>query len=135
MAMNERMIGDVRVTRIEESLALGNPARDFFPDFDEAAFREHEHWLAPHYYDKESGKLRPSIHSWLLRTERHVVLIDTCAGNHKPRPDSPRFHMLETRYLDRLREAGVAPEEVDFVLCTHLHVDHVGWNTRLENGR
>jgi len=133
--MNERMIGKARVTRVEEMMGPGFPARDFFPDFDERVFKDQEHWLAPRYYEKASGKLRASIHSWLIRTDRHAILIDACSGNHKPRPGSPRFDMLDTRYLERLKETGVEPEEIDFVLCTHLHVDHVGWNTRLENGR
>jgi len=76
-----------------------------------------------------------SIHSWLLRTGKHTILVDACSGNHKPRPGMPRFDMLNSQYLERLREAGVEPEEIDFVMCTHLHVDHVGWNTRLENGK
>src|SRR6185312_5860831 len=82
-----------------------------------------------------SGKLITSIHSWLVRTGKYTVLIDACSGNHKPRPGMPRFDMLNTQYLDRLRKAGVQPEEIDFVMCTHLHVDHVGWNTKLENGK
>ena len=76
-----------------------------------------------------------SNHSWLIRTGRHTILLDSCAGNHKERPWLPRFHQLNVPFLERLRAAGVAPEDVDIVLCTHLHADHVGWNTRLENGR
>ncbi|QQS13147.1 MAG: MBL fold metallo-hydrolase [Rhodospirillales bacterium] len=133
--MQDRMIGAVRVTRIEEMMGPGFPADQFFPEFDAATFKAHEHWLAPRYFDPASGKLISSIHSWLVRTGRHTILIDTCNGNHKPRPGMPRFDMLDTPYLDRLKAAGVAPEQVDFVMCTHLHVDHVGWNTRLEDGR
>ena len=70
-----------------------------------------------------------------MRTGKHTVLVDACSGNHKPRPGMPRFDMLNSKYLDRLREAGVQPEEIDFVMCTHLHVDHVGWNTQRENGK
>jgi glyoxylase-like metal-dependent hydrolase (beta-lactamase superfamily II) len=133
--MQERVIGAVKVTRIEESLGPGFPADQFFPEFDADTFRAHEHWLAPRYYDPASGKLMSSIHSWLLRTDRHTVLIDACSGNHKPRPGMPRFDMLNSPWLDRLAAAGARPEQVDFVMCTHLHVDHVGWNTKLENGR
>ena len=93
-------------------------------------FAAEQHWLAPSYYQPESGRLIASIHSWLVRTGKYTVLIDACSGNHKPRPGMPRFDMLNTQYLDRLREAGVQPEEIDFVMCTHLHVDHVGWNTQ-----
>jgi glyoxylase-like metal-dependent hydrolase (beta-lactamase superfamily II) len=64
-----------------------------------------------------------------------VILIDSCSGNHKPRPEMARYEMLNTRYLDNLKTAGVQSEEIDFVLCAQLHVDHVGWDTQIENGR
>ena len=133
--MQDRHIGDVRVTRIEEQMGPGFPAKDFFPEFDADTFAAEGHWLAPSYYQPESGRLMTSIHSWLLRTGNHTILVDACSGNHKPRPGMPRFDMLNTQYLERLREAGVEPEEIDFVMCTHLHVDHVGWNTRLVGGK
>ena len=133
--MQDRHIGEVRVTRIEEQMGPGFPAKDFFPEFDAATFAAEQHWLAPHYYQPESGRLMTSIHSWLVRTGKYTILVDACSGNHKPRPGMPRFDMLDTKYLERLREAGVKPEEIDFVMCTHLHVDHVGWNTRLDNGK
>lgn len=76
-----------------------------------------------------------SIHSWLVRDRGRTILIDTGAGNHKPRPHAQYFDHLKTPYLERLAEAGVAPKDVDLVLLTHLHVDHVGWNTRLDGGR
>src|SRR5262249_44915004 len=63
------------------------------------------------------------------------ILLDTCGGNHKTRPWSPRFHMRDTPYMSRLAEAGVSPDEIDIVMCTHLHADHVGWNTVQRNGR
>lgn len=126
--MQDRHIGDVRVTRIEEQTGPGFPAKDFFPEFEPETFAAEGHWLAPSYYQPESGRLMTSIHSWLLRTGKYTILVDACSGNHKPRPGMPRFDMLNTKYLDRLREAGVEPEEIDFVMCTHLHVDHVGWN-------
>src|SRR5262249_14996882 len=69
------------------------------------------------------------------RTGRHTVLLDSCGGNHKERPGFPRFHQLQTPFLQRLRAAGVAPDQIDIVLCTHLHADHVGWNTILVDGR
>jgi glyoxylase-like metal-dependent hydrolase (beta-lactamase superfamily II) len=74
------------------------------------------------------------VHSWLLQVGRYNVLIDTCLGNDKPRPELAEGHMLHTRYRQRLEGLGVTTDDIDFVLCTHLHVDHVGWNTRLENG-
>jgi glyoxylase-like metal-dependent hydrolase (beta-lactamase superfamily II) len=133
--MQDRLIGDVRVTRIEEQMGPGFPAKDFFPEFDAETFAAETRWLAPSYYQPESGRLVTSLHSWLVRTGKHTILVDSCSGNHKPRPGMPRFDMLNTKYLDHLRAAGVQPEEIDYVMCTHLHVDHVGWNTRLENGK
>ena len=76
-----------------------------------------------------------SVHSWLIRSGDLTILLDTCGGNHKDRPWTRRFHQLDTPYLQRLRAAGAAPEDIDMVLCTHLHADHVGWNTMLRDGR
>jgi glyoxylase-like metal-dependent hydrolase (beta-lactamase superfamily II) len=109
--------------------------RDWYIDYNEDELSRHLHWLAPKYFELSSGRIISSVHSWVLRTGRRTILIDTCTGNHKTRPGWSAFHMLNTPYLERLQAAGVAPEEVDVVLCTHLHVDHVGWNTRLEDGR
>lgn len=107
------------------------------PGLDLALLEQHRHWLEPDHRDPVTGLLMISLHSWLLRIEDRTVLIDACVGNDKERlrPETAEFHRQRTPYLERLRAAGVAPEDIDFVLCTHLHVDHVGWNTRLENGR
>jgi glyoxylase-like metal-dependent hydrolase (beta-lactamase superfamily II) len=129
------LIGDVRVTRVEEEVRPSFQPRDWFLDFSDEELEPHLAWLAPDYFSMASGRVISSIHTWVLRTRGRTILVDTCTGNHKDRPGWPAFHMLDTPYLERLRAAGVAPEEVDLVLCTHLHVDHVGWNTRLENGR
>src|ERR1700692_4736475 len=72
--------------------------------------------------------------SWVLRTGRFTILIDSCVGNHKNLPAYEVFAGLETPYLERLAGIGLSPDDIDFVMCTHLHPDHVGWNTRLENG-
>jgi glyoxylase-like metal-dependent hydrolase (beta-lactamase superfamily II) len=135
MRVFDCMIGDIRVTRVEEMVRPVARPQDWYKDYNEEELAPHLPWLAPTYYSNELGRLISSIHTWVLRTSKQTILIDTCTGNHKDRPGWPGFHMLETPYLDRLRAAGVAPEEVDVVLCTHLHVDHVGWNTRLENGQ
>jgi glyoxylase-like metal-dependent hydrolase (beta-lactamase superfamily II) len=135
MNVNDRMIGDVRLTRVEEMCGPFAAVQDWYIDFNEAELAPHLDWLEPRYYDRSSGRMISSIHSWILRTPKRTILIDTCTGNHKPRPGWDAFNMLNTPYLERLHAAGVAPEEIDVVLCTHLHVDHVGWNTRLDNGR
>jgi glyoxylase-like metal-dependent hydrolase (beta-lactamase superfamily II) len=92
-------------------------------------------WLVPNHYAPARDRLITSVHAWLIRTARHTVLLDCCAGNHKDRPGFARFHQLDTPFLARLRAAGATPEEIDIVLCTHLHSDHVGWNTMLRDGR
>ena len=76
------------------------------------------------------------MHSWMIRNDRHTILVDTGCGNDKTRalPLFERFHQLHLPYLERLAEAGVQPEDVTLVICTHLHIDHVGWNTRLVDG-
>jgi glyoxylase-like metal-dependent hydrolase (beta-lactamase superfamily II) len=128
-------IGAAAVTRIEESYEPNFDAAHFFPDWRQEAVAPHLGWMAPHHYDPESGSLKLSVHSWLIRIGGRTILIDTCVGNHKSRPLRPKWHLKETRWLANLAAAGIAPDEVDLVLCTHLHVDHVGWNTRLDNGR
>ena len=74
--------------------------------------------------------------SYLVKTPHHTILIDSCIGNDKPRPLRPKWNMkTDDTYMRALTAAGVSVDDIDFVMCTHLHVDHVGWNTRLENGR
>lgn len=85
--------------------------------------------------DEDRDTLVVSIHTWLVRMPDHVILIDTGSGNDKERPRNPSFHHQSLPFLDRLREAGVEPEDVDFVINTHLHVDHSGWNTVLQDGK
>ncbi len=133
--MTTHRLGDTTITRVMEQMGPGFPANHLLPDWDPAILEEHGHWLAPNYYQSETGKFVSSIHSWVIKTGHHTILVDTCCGNGKNRPGSDRFHMLNTPYLDRLAAAGVQPEDVDYVMCTHLHVDHVGWNTKLLDGR
>ena len=133
--MVEVKLGAATATRIEESYEPNFDAKVFFPDWTPGVVREHGGWMSPNHYDEASGWLKLSIHSWLLRLGGKRILIDTCVGNHKSRKHRPKWDMMNTPYLDRLKDAGVTPDQVDMVMCTHLHVDHVGWNTRLENGK
>jgi glyoxylase-like metal-dependent hydrolase (beta-lactamase superfamily II) len=129
-------IGDATVTRIEEQLGPGSfPPHQYFSGFEREVLERHLDWLVPHHYLPALDALVTSVHSWLIQTRHHTVLLDCCAGNHKDRPWWPRFHQLETPFLQRLALAGVAPEQVDIVMCTHLHADHIGWNTQLRDGR
>lgn len=127
--------GSIDVLRIKETLGAAFPPAHLLPDLPADAIERNLGWLAPNHYDPVKKRFVMGTHSWLLRTSRHTILVDTCIGNHKPRPNSPGFNALELPYLDRLAQAGFKPEDIDFVLCTHLHVDHVGWNTQLRDGR
>ena len=91
------------------------------------------HWSDELSLEPEKSALKLSMHSYLLQVNGLNILIDTCNGNNKSR-SIESANMLATDYLNTLKKTGVTPEEVNFVLCTHLHCDHVGWNTRLDNG-
>ena len=84
---------------------------------------------------RQSGLLTITIQSFLIRQNGLTILVDSCSGNDKEARARPEFRRAQWPWLERLREAGVKPEDIDIVLCSHLHVDHVGWNTRLDNGR
>ncbi|VBB08875.1 metallo-beta-lactamase [Lucifera butyrica] len=132
---NVYQIGDVTVTRIGE-LTLGQytPA-SLFPDWDAKVLINRQDWLSPDSMSQNLEYAFMSVHIWLVKTPRHTILIDPGVGNDKNRPYTPAFDRLRLPFLERLAEAGAKPEAVDFVLMTHLHVDHVGWNTRLDDGR
>ncbi|GAA0270524.1 MBL fold metallo-hydrolase [Alteraurantiacibacter aestuarii] len=84
--------------------------------------------------DPETSCMTFGLHSFVIEVDGKRILVDSCCGNHKNR-SLPEVHQLDTRYLENLRTAGFAPEDIDMVMCTHLHFDHVGWNTKLENGK
>jgi glyoxylase-like metal-dependent hydrolase (beta-lactamase superfamily II) len=131
--MSGLMIGDVRVDRIEE-MCVPLFGLDLFANLPEGVVDREMHWLAPNYFDRVAQRIIISSHSWLVRTRHHNILIDTCIGNDKTRA-VPQASGLQTPYLERLASIGLSPDDIDFVMCTHLHIDHVGWNTRLIDGR
>jgi glyoxylase-like metal-dependent hydrolase (beta-lactamase superfamily II) len=132
---NALQVGTVTVQRIVEQEGPFFGVMAFFPALTKEVYDENRSWLQPRYVDKDN-KLNLCIQSYLLRTPQHTILVDTCVGNHKPRPTRPFWHeMTSDRYERNLAAAGVSVDDIDFVMCTHLHTDHVGWNTRLENGR
>jgi len=128
-------VGDVTVERVVEAEGLGFPPEFLLPDSDTAAIAAQLDWLEPHFFDRESGRFIQSVQAYLVRTPHHTILIDTCVGNGKDRPSTRAWHQLDTPFLGDLERLGVGPETVDYVMCTHLHVDHVGWNTQLKDGR
>ena len=128
-------LGEITVSRIKETLGRAFSPMFLLPEMDRDVLKEHAGWLVPSHYDPTADRFVMGTHSWVLKTKRHTILVDTCIGNQKFRPESPNFNMLDMPYLQRLADAGLSVEEIDVVFCTHMHVDHVGWNTRLLNGR
>ncbi|HEY2992379.1 MAG TPA: MBL fold metallo-hydrolase [Methylomirabilota bacterium] len=131
--MRPLTLGRLRISAVVERAGPTRPTW-LLPDATPEAVERHRQWLAPHFIDDKDRFLQ-SIHAFVIQAPGFTALIDTCVGNDKDRGGRAPFHMMQTTFLGDLRAAGVAPESVDLVVCTHLHVDHVGWNTRLDNGR
>ena len=134
--MPQYPLGEIVIQRIVESICTGFDPLSFFPGSTLDDWARHRTWMEPRALDPASGNLILTIQAFLVRTRHHTILIDTCVGNHKSRPLRPFWHMQKLNtFLPRLAAAGVNPEDVDYVMCTHLHGDHVGWNTQLRDGR
>jgi glyoxylase-like metal-dependent hydrolase (beta-lactamase superfamily II) len=128
-------LGDIEIHQVIEQDAALFEAQTFFPGLTDALLAENRAWLQPRFMNA-ADQLLLCVQSYILRTPHHTIMVDSCVGNHKPRPRRPDWNMQSSdRYERGLAAAGFAVEDIDFVMCTHLHVDHVGWNTRLENGR
>jgi glyoxylase-like metal-dependent hydrolase (beta-lactamase superfamily II) len=128
-------VGDATITKISELTLEGIPASYLYPGSDPVAAEAAGRDLDPASIDPLTGLLRLGVHAWLVHTPAQVILVDTASGNDKTRSGSPAFNQLNEPFLARLKAAGASPEEVDVVLHTHLHVDHVGWNTHRVDGR
>jgi glyoxylase-like metal-dependent hydrolase (beta-lactamase superfamily II) len=129
-------VGEISIERIVESVCKEIDPLSFFPGTTTEDWARHRTWMEPRALDPVSGNIVINIQAFLVRTRHHTILIDTCVGDHKPRPHRPFWHMQTLNaFLPRLARAGVGPEDVDYVMCTHLHWDHVGWNTQLRDGR
>lgn len=126
-------IGEVSITRLVE-VVMTTPITTLFPGENVADLAPHSSWLKPNFMD-ENNNIFISIHAFLIRTGGHNIIVDTCAGNGKKLPLFEEWNDLNTPFLENMSELGFPPESIDRVLCTHLHFDHVGWNTRLENGK
>jgi glyoxylase-like metal-dependent hydrolase (beta-lactamase superfamily II) len=128
---DEWRIGDVTVRRIVE---LEGPRE---PDYLFAGLTpdvvQQQEWLRPHFAT-ENGRLLGSIHAFVVESGGKRIIVDTCVGNDKPRRRR-LWNMLSGNFLAKLADAGYPAESIDTVLCTHLHIDHVGWNTRFVDGR
>ncbi|MEV6325359.1 MBL fold metallo-hydrolase [Nocardia sp. NPDC051787] len=124
-------LGDVRITRVVEWHSPIAPAAVVFPSSTEQMWRSNQDWLAPHFWDPETTFFKAYTQTWVLRSGGRTILVDTGVGNDKERPYMRVWSHLDTDFLSRLAAAGVEPEDVDIVVNTHVHADHVGWNTRL----
>ena len=129
-------VGEIAVTSILELNTPFSEPREFFDEATKESLAPHREWLFPRVIDPHSGMMVMPVQSFLLRTRHHNILLDTCVGCHKSYDGVPGWdNRTDDSWLRNLQAAGVSPEEIDYVFCTHLHVDHCGWNTRMENGR
>jgi glyoxylase-like metal-dependent hydrolase (beta-lactamase superfamily II) len=124
-------IGGVRISRIVE-IEGSSPGTFFFKEATPEKLLQHA-WLKPHFMTEE-GMLISSIHAFVVESQGKTIVVDTCVGNDKTR-EVKNWNMRKGRFLEDMAEAGFPRERVTTVLCTHLHVDHVGWNTMLRDGK
>jgi glyoxylase-like metal-dependent hydrolase (beta-lactamase superfamily II) len=129
-------IGDLTIHRIIEQETSFLPALELLPGVTPDLLAENRTWMQQAGAIDESDWLILCFQSYVVKTPHHTILVDSCIGNDKPRPLRPNWNMkTDDTYMRALATAGFSVADVDFVMCTHLHTDHVGWNTRLEGGR
>lgn len=126
-------VGNASIMRVTERL-IDFPPASLLPDWKPELVEPHTGWLSPCSVGEDLERVTVSVHTWLVRTNGVTILVDTGIGNDKVRRQ-PAFNGLKLPFLERLAAAGVTPETVDVVLMTHVHTDHVGWNTMLVDGR
>lgn len=131
MSVQSWQIGDVKVTKILES--EGPSPYPMIPEATPEAVLPMS-WMPPGLLT-ENGDLILSFHALLVETGNLKIVVDTCVGDGKDRGGIPGMHMRQGQFLEVFERIGCKREEVDVVLCTHLHVDHVGWNTMLVDGK
>ena len=124
-------VGDAAVIRVGE-LDATSALQGLIPDLDRADLSRAS-WLTPRYID-ETGRLKGSVQAFVILIAGKVIIVDPGVGNEKNRTAVPDWNDLHTDFLDRLASTGVQPSDVDYVVNTHLHFDHVGWHTRLVDG-
>jgi len=134
--VTQRQLGNITIDRIIELEApLARPI-EFFDEAVPEAVEPHRYWLEPKALDPASGRMILPVQSYLVRTRHHTILIDTCVGCRKSNDEFPDWYdRRDETWLRNLEAAGVGPGDIDYVFCTHLHLDHCGWNTQLIDGR
>ena len=131
--MRTLTIGDVTITSIVERDGPWRTPEAMFPDYDPVAGKRYLAELDPCVFDPVSGKMVITYQTFVVRTPKHTVLVDTCTGEDKGYPAPMDFP--KQPWLDNFKAAGLRFEDIDYVFCTHLHIDHTGWNTTLRDGR
>ena len=129
-------VGDLTIHRVIEQETSFLPAHDMLPDLTPELLTENRGWMKKAGAIDDTDTLILCFQSYIVKTPHHTILIDSCIGNDKPRATRPKWNMkTDDTFMRGLAAAGFSVGDIDFVMCTHLHVDHVGWNTRLDNGR
>src|SRR4051812_19845159 len=129
-------VGDLTIHRIIEQETSFVPALEMLPGLTPEVLAENRAWMRQARALDDQDVLMLCFRSYVVKTPHHTILVDSCIGNDKPRPQRPKWNMkTDDIYMRALAAAGFSLADVDYVMCTHLHVDHVGWNTRMENGR
>jgi len=131
--MKQIQIGDATITSIIERDGPWRRPQDFFPKYDRDVAYRHFAEMPDFVFDKASDRMVITYQTFVVRTPHHTILVDTCTGEDKGHP--PPFDFPKQRWLDEFNASGLRFEDIDYVFCTHLHIDHCGWNTRLVNGR
>jgi len=134
--MKSRSLGPIRIHRVVEIDRMTVPAAGFFPGSSAETIARAIDETDRRFVDAGSHSIVISFHSFVIESGGRRILVDACHGNDKRRIGVNAYaNGMRTDYLPNLERQGFRPEDIDIVLCTHLHYDHVGWNTRLENGR
>ena len=131
--MREIKIGDVTITSIVEREGAWRRPADMFPAYTAEIGNGHLREMDPVSFDTASGKMMITYQTFVVRTPHHTILVDTCTGEDKGYPAPMDFD--KTPWIEGFKRAGLKYEDVDYVFCTHLHIDHCGWNTVLRDGR
>jgi glyoxylase-like metal-dependent hydrolase (beta-lactamase superfamily II) len=129
-------VNDMTIHRVVDQEAGFTPILEFLPSLSRELLDDNRAWLQPAALDPATDRAVLCFQSYVLKTPHHTILVDACIGNDKTFPLRPTWHKkTDGNWMAALKAAGVGVDDIDFVMCTHLHGDHVGWNTRLDNGR
>ena len=133
--IHSRTLGDTRITGVIEYSGPTHDPAQTFADFDPAVAERERAWLAPHHWIPAMNRLIVTIQMWVVHHAGRIIVIDTGVGNRKERTAAARMHQLNTLVMPWLESIGAGPQQVTHVVMTHLHTDHVGWNTVPQDGK